>query len=68
MSASIRDYVNHNYKYQKASYAQAQAGVRADYQPQGWPVGCFGRVATAWQFCSEQAHEANVHLAVGIVF
>ena len=68
MSASIKDYVNHNNKYQKASYAQAQAGVRADYQPQGWPVGCFGRVATAWQFCSEHAHEANVHLAVGIVF
>lgn len=68
MTASIRDYVNHNYRYQKASYASAQTGVRADYRRQSWPVGVFGRAATAWQFCSEGEHEANLHLSVGITF
>lgn len=68
MTASIRDYINHNYKYQKASYAHAMMGVRADYKPQSWSVGVFGHLATAWQFCSEGEQEANLYLSLGIIF
>ena len=68
MAASIKAYINHNYRYQKASYAQAQSGIRADYQPATWSVGLYGQLATAWQFCSEGEHEANLHVSLGIMF
>ena len=68
MTASIKDYVNYTFKYQKASYAQAQAGVRADYQPLSWAVGVFGQLNTAWQFCSEGEREANLNISLGIIF
>ena len=68
MSGSIKDYVNYTFKYQKANYAQAQAGVRADYMPQSWSVGVFGHLSTAWQFCSEGEREANLNISLGIIF
>lgn len=68
MSASIRDYVNHNFKYQKANYVQMQTGIRGDYKPQTWSIGLFGEVGNAWHFCSEGEHEANLHLSLGIIF
>lgn len=68
MSASIKSYINHNYQYQKASYAQAMGGIRADYQPAAWSVGLYAQMATAWQFCSEGDQEANLHVSIGIMF
>lgn len=68
MTKSIISYVNHTYKYQKASYAQAEAGIRADYRPEAWAIGLYGQLATRWQFCSEREHEGNLHLSVGIMF
>ncbi len=68
MSSSIRSYINHNYQYQKASYAQAMGGIRADYQPAAWSVGLYGQMATAWQFCSEGEQEANLQVSIGIMF
>ncbi len=68
MSASIKSYINHNYQYQKASYAQAEGGVRADYQPASWSVGLYGQLATAWQFCSAGEQEANLQVSIGIMF
>ena len=68
MTASIKDYVNDTFKYQKASYAQAKTGIRADYQPQLWSVGVFAQLGTAWKFCSVGEHEANLHVSLGIIF
>jgi len=68
MTLGIKNYIQHNYKYQKASYAHVQAGARADYKREKWMVGIYGQLATAWQFCSEGEHESNLYLAIGIVF
>ena len=68
MSSGIKAYVNHNYKYQKASYAQVQGGIRADYQPATWQVGMYGQLATVWQFCSEGEQDTNLHVSIGIIF
>jgi hypothetical protein len=68
MSSGIKACINHNYKYLKASYAQAQSGIRADYQPTSWTVGLYGKLATAWQFCSKGEHETNLHVSLGIIF
>ena len=69
MTSGIRDYINHNYRYMKAGYAQLQAGIRADYKPHKWRrVGLFGQVATAWQICTQDAHEANLQASVGVTF
>jgi len=68
MKESIKEYVNHSYLYKKASYASVQTGVRTDYQAEKWTVGIFGQVATAWQFCSEGEREANLQVALGIIF
>ncbi len=68
MKESIKEYVYHSYLYKKASYASVQTGVRTDYQAEKWTVGIFGQVATAWQFCSEGEREANLHVALGIIF
>ena len=68
MSPSIKKYINTTYIYQKASYAHAQASLRADYRPKKWRVGLYGQVATAWKYCTEGEYEANVQGALGIVF
>lgn len=68
MTASIRDYIYHNYTYQKANYALAQTGIRADYRKPSWTLGVFGELGTTWQFCSEGEHEGNLHLSLGILF
>lgn len=68
MSPSIKKYINTTYIYQKASYAHAQASLRADYRPKKWRVGLYGQVATAWKYCTEGEYEANVQGALGVVF
>lgn len=67
MTSGRRDYINHNYRYHRASYAHVDVGIRADFRPAKWRVGLFGQVATAWKFCTEGEHEAGVRAAVGVV-
>lgn len=68
MTPSMIGYINHTYKYQKASYSNAEAGIRADYQREAWPIGIFGQFAAGWQHCSERENEMNLHLSLGIIF
>ena len=68
MKPSIISYINHTYKYQKASYTHAGAGVRADYQPATWRVALFVQAATKWQFCSEGEHEGGLNFSLGLNF
>ena len=68
MTSSIRNFVDDTHRYQKANYAQALTGARADYKPLSWSVGLFAQLATAWQFCSAGEHEANLHVSLGINF
>ena len=68
MTPSMIRYINHTYKYQKASYTNAEAGIRADYQPEAWAIGIFGQMATRWQHCSESENEVRLHLSLGIIF
>ena len=68
MTPSITEYINHTFRYQKASYTHAEAGIRADYQPASWSTGLFAEATTRWTFCSEGEHESRLHLSLGIIF
>lgn len=68
MTPSITAYVKHTYNYLKASYAHVGASVRADYKPQSWAIGLFGRLGTRWQYCTEGEYEGSVNLSLGIIF
>ena len=68
MTQGIRDYINHNYRYMKAGYAQLQAGIRADYKPHKWRVGLFGQAAAAWQICTGNGNEIDLQASVGVTF
>jgi len=68
MTTSMIGYMNHTYRYQKASYTHAEGGIRADYRPASWSIAVFGQLATRWQICSEHENEGNLHLSLGIIF
>lgn len=68
MTPSMTEYINHTYKYQKASYTHAEAGIRVDYRPASWSTGIFTEASTRWEICSEGEHESLLHLSLGIIF
>lgn len=66
MSSGIRNYINHNWKYQRAGYTQLGTGLRADYRPQRWRVGLFAQVAAALRLCSAGRQEINLQVSAGV--
>lgn len=68
MTAATIAMINHKYRYAEASYTQANALARIDYQLKASPIGLFASVKGGFVSCSTHETETNLRASVGLTF
>lgn len=64
---TIRQYINHNYTFQKANYLSLGTSMRTEMPLSTFKSNVFGQISGNWTRCSESENEFNIQLSFGII-